>query len=285
MDYFVGDIHGRDYWKQVKALKKPTDHVFFVGDYFDSKDGIGIQEQLDNFYELADWAQDNESTVHLCFGNHDIQYLCSDKNNGYQEKDARKITAAFMTYTGLIKMYYIHNGYLISHAGICQEFLDSLDLTLGQLNEISLDWFGTAKGMISPVWVRLEDWAEKNLTPVKGFKQIVGHTPIEESYTYYKGQESVEFIDYYGAGFVKHDTKRGWVMRRMWQLIKEDGLSQSDALREAWAEVKEGGVRRPRILVAVPSSPLLSSDASSVIPAHHFSEDRRFLKTAVGRSS
>jgi predicted phosphodiesterase len=32
----IGDIHGRDYWKQIIEQEQDADVFVFVGDYFDS---------------------------------------------------------------------------------------------------------------------------------------------------------------------------------------------------------------------------------------------------------
>ena len=46
----IGDIHGRDIWKQIVDQEQP-DTVVFVGDYFDSFDIPG-KAQIDNFKNI-----------------------------------------------------------------------------------------------------------------------------------------------------------------------------------------------------------------------------------------
>ena len=43
----IGDVHGRDQWKQIVAQEKDADTVIFLGDYFDSFN-ISAVEQMHN---------------------------------------------------------------------------------------------------------------------------------------------------------------------------------------------------------------------------------------------
>ena len=47
----IGDIHGRDTWKQIIAQEPDAHRIVFLGDYFDSFDIKGV-EQLYNFNEI-----------------------------------------------------------------------------------------------------------------------------------------------------------------------------------------------------------------------------------------
>ena len=53
----IGDIHGRDIWKQIVETEQPNT-VVFVGDYFDSFDIPG-KTQIDNFKNIIQWKHDN----------------------------------------------------------------------------------------------------------------------------------------------------------------------------------------------------------------------------------
>ncbi len=53
----IGDIHGRDIWKQIVETEQPNT-VVFVGDYFDSFDIPG-KVQIDNFKNIIQWKHDN----------------------------------------------------------------------------------------------------------------------------------------------------------------------------------------------------------------------------------
>jgi len=53
----IGDIHGRDIWRQILDKEQP-DTVVFVGDYFDSFDIPGL-DQIYNFQNIIHWKLDN----------------------------------------------------------------------------------------------------------------------------------------------------------------------------------------------------------------------------------
>ena len=66
---FIGDVHGRDLWKQ--AIESEHDRVVFVGDYFDSYD-IPFSIQQYNFNEIIQFKRANPNKVTLLLGNHDM---------------------------------------------------------------------------------------------------------------------------------------------------------------------------------------------------------------------
>ena len=81
----IGDIHGRDTWKQIVEQEQP-DTVVFVGDYFDSYDIPGI-DQIHNFKNIIQWKLDNpQCKVVLLVGNHDFHYMstCNEYYSGFQ---------------------------------------------------------------------------------------------------------------------------------------------------------------------------------------------------------
>jgi metallophosphoesterase superfamily enzyme len=41
---FIGDVHGRDVWKNIIEVEKPN-RVVFIGDYFDSFDISPAEQQ------------------------------------------------------------------------------------------------------------------------------------------------------------------------------------------------------------------------------------------------
>jgi len=71
---FIGDIHGRSLWKEIVEKEKSADIVVFYGDFFDSKEHIGGEAQLQNFLEIITFKKNQEKLgekVVLLFGNHD----------------------------------------------------------------------------------------------------------------------------------------------------------------------------------------------------------------------
>ena len=82
---YIGDIHGRDVWKQIVEKHSDADNIVFIGDYFDSFDISGI-EQLRNAQEIVQFKKEREldptKKVYLLIGNHDIHYWPGVKDRG-----------------------------------------------------------------------------------------------------------------------------------------------------------------------------------------------------------
>jgi predicted phosphodiesterase len=267
--YIIGDIHGKDHWRQVEEVFNPnTDQVYILGDYFDSKtlDGseISFQEQLNNFYDLCDWASEHEGKIFMLFGNHDTQYLQLDeKNNGWiNDEAAKEIAIAFMSFHGMFKFYYItDDNYIISHAGVSTLFVDSIE-ALALKGEISYSY--QKSGGYSPTWIRPNDLVK---TALSGYKQIVGHTytgyleeylkdtghQVDEVLGTMKRSGDIWFVDTVGVDILnipvekeevsgnktqekKYD--RSAIMRAAHKIKKDQGVSMSIALRRAWADAK-----------------------------------------------
>ncbi len=70
----IGDLHGRKTGLRI-ARKHPNDKLVFLGDYFDSKTGVSIREQLDIFDYLTALKLQNPERVILLTGNHDLHYI------------------------------------------------------------------------------------------------------------------------------------------------------------------------------------------------------------------
>ena len=70
----IGDIHGRDTWKDI-VKRHPNAYKFvFVGDFFDSFK-LSVEVMLNNFKEISDFKKENPDKVILLCGNHDFHYL------------------------------------------------------------------------------------------------------------------------------------------------------------------------------------------------------------------
>jgi hypothetical protein len=70
----IGDIHGRDSWKDI-INDNVFDKVVFLGDYFDSREEISGAKQLYNFKEILQFKKYNIDKVVLLVGNHEFHYL------------------------------------------------------------------------------------------------------------------------------------------------------------------------------------------------------------------
>ena len=60
----IGDVHGRNYWKNWVEEHKDADLVIFLGDYVDSFD-ISNVEILHNLKEIIKFERDNDNVVLL----------------------------------------------------------------------------------------------------------------------------------------------------------------------------------------------------------------------------
>ncbi|MCU0352919.1 MAG: hypothetical protein MUD08_04140 [Cytophagales bacterium] len=54
----LGDTHGRTDWKRIVSDNE-FDKLVLVGDYFDAKEDITAEQQMDNFRELLSYKQAN----------------------------------------------------------------------------------------------------------------------------------------------------------------------------------------------------------------------------------
>lgn len=172
----VGDLHGNhEFAQQVLDLDMP---VVFIGDYLDSY----VRTNKDQFRTLElvlNAAEDTGGQVTALLGNHEMSYLDpAMRCSGHSSKKQYKVNTV---YSGrmrrLLKPYTITEGFLISHAGVSQYLLDSLEKTLAEyLEEEDFNQIGFSRGGHAPIgglyWC---DWRDE-FAPVEGVKQIVGHT-------------------------------------------------------------------------------------------------------------
>lgn len=189
----IGDIHGRDSWKEiVNAEIANTTKFIFLGDYFDSID-IPAAKQLENFKDITAFKKANMNQVVLLCGNHDYHYISDDRYSGYNEHWHILFTNAFAKAISeeLIQMCYEHDGALFSHAGVSTIWLNKhsteferKELKIDELiNNIFYhnpdafkfvgyephgDYIGS-----SPIWIRPRSLAE-SLVP--NYAHVVGHT-------------------------------------------------------------------------------------------------------------
>ena len=56
---YIGDIHGRNVWKEIVEEHKDADNIVFIGDYFDSFNIPGVV-QLNNAKEIVEFKKFQE---------------------------------------------------------------------------------------------------------------------------------------------------------------------------------------------------------------------------------
>jgi predicted phosphodiesterase len=122
----IGDIHGRDAWKQIINQEQDADRVIFVGDYFDSFDIPGLI-QIQNFQDIIEFKTTSKSEVVLLIGNHDYHYFPEIGENGcsgYQTRMAPSIQHIVDTNRDHLQLAYQFDDILVTHAGVSSEWLD-----------------------------------------------------------------------------------------------------------------------------------------------------------------
>lgn len=200
MKYIVlGDTHGRTNWEKI-VKNEEFDLVIFLGDYFDSRDKILPQQQLDNFINIMKYKKENMDKVVCLIGNHDFHYTLgtNDTYSGYQGlmryDFGDKIEDAIRN--NYIQICCVRDGYLFSHAGVTRtwcryifgevpsindletkinallhEQRNALEFTLGR----NFSKYGDDICQ-PPTWVRPPSLKQDK---IEGFIQIVGHTMCE----------------------------------------------------------------------------------------------------------
>jgi predicted phosphodiesterase len=140
---YIGDIHGRDTWKQIVDQEQDADCFVFVGDYFDSFDLPGVV-QLQNFLDIIEYKTTvTDKEVVLLFGNHDYHYMPGFTGigySGYQAAMAYQFRDAISQNLDHLQMCHFSDGVLSSHAGVGYNWLVK---TFGTENDESQHYWST----------------------------------------------------------------------------------------------------------------------------------------------
>jgi hypothetical protein len=203
----IGDIHGRNIWKQIVAKEHDADEFVFVGDYFDSFTVKG-PDQINNFLDIIEFR--NTSIYHkitLLIGNHDHHYypgVDDSGTSGYQTLLAPSIKHVVGDNKQYLQAAYQVGEFVFTHAGLSSEWLDdsiegwNADNVVEKVNEL----FQYQPGKIAyrsykqvgdqvygaqgygnetfqgPLWIRPSALMNANKKTLrKKIIQVVGHTP------------------------------------------------------------------------------------------------------------
>lgn len=217
----IGDIHGIIGWKD--ALKESgADRFVFIGDYFDSRDGIPPHIQVKNFREILALKREYPEQFVLLLGNHDYHYLrvSDDRYSGHNAilaPDAYEVLRDAVV-SGDLQACCAIGDWLFSHAGVTKTWCADNDIDTdnieASINELFRDRpraFAFTLGVTAspygddvcqtPIWVRPNSLLAD---AIDGFRQVVGHTQKKEI----EITEKAVFIDALGQG---------------WYLIIKDG--------------------------------------------------------------
>ena len=195
----IGDIHWRDTWNHIVLYEWFFDEVIFLGDYFDSREGITPEQQQDNFRNILQFKRNNTDRVKLLFGNHDYHYLPSVSEHYSWFNGVQKYTVWEMLKDAIskdeVQLFYISNGVYFSHAGVSKHFLmenrlelrgpemekwlnDLLKFYPGKLwfnsRDVSSIWDHVSQ---SPIWIRPN--ALVSSPPLLSTIQVVWHTQVK----------------------------------------------------------------------------------------------------------
>lgn len=191
----LGDTHGRSFWKLIVHTQQP-DRVVFIGDYFDSRDGISAEEQIKNFLEIVAYKQQHPDKVVLLIGNHDLSYwpgINGAAVSGYQHEHAAKIREVLLENADHLQMAYDDGSFLYSHAGVGKQWLetngwDGAESIADFVNKVwkesplTFEFTGFERTGDStsqtPVWIRpaslIKTWQKDKNKPT----QVFGHTTV-----------------------------------------------------------------------------------------------------------
>lgn len=193
----IGDIHGRELWRDIVAREEDADKIIFLGDYVDTHENITPIQQVENLRRICKFASSRKDQVVLLLGNHDYHYLpgIDEHCSGYQPMMKMSFEYEYRKYNHLFKLAYQDEmGYLYTHAGLTNTFYhnltsekpiagaDSPARILNKFFKQNYRGFGFYPGDLSGygkdkrqscIWVRPQALVN-DFFPVP--KQFVGHT-------------------------------------------------------------------------------------------------------------
>lgn len=218
----IGDIHGRNSWRQLVR----TDMInIFLGDYLDPYDRDDLQAasaEYDNLQDIIRFKQQHPETI-LLLGNHDLHYLWDEHYSRYNDEHAERYAQLIREHLHLFQAAYaIGDRVLVTHAGVTRPWLQlagiSEQQSASQLaeaicrcmsDEESRHLFSVESTFhpedscgisptASPIWVRphtLLDYGTLTNHHGDTIYQVVGHTQIGQIMQF----DSCVFVDCLGT--------------------------------------------------------------------------------------
>jgi len=188
---YIGDIHGRDVWKEIVKKHSDADTFVFIGDYFDSFNISGI-EQLRNAEEIVEFKKfeelDPNKKVYLLIGNHDIHYWPGVKDrggtSGFQPTMMYQFEQFFRDNENMFQMAVslgtTINRRLCTHAGVSSEFLKDVGYWTydGYTDESNVADFLNDLFHHKPNEFDFVAYADRNNGYVDGYGDNEGQSPI-----------------------------------------------------------------------------------------------------------
>ena len=126
----VGDIHERIHQVEKAIslfLKDNYDKVVFIGDFCDSFDH-NKKTLLKTLNLVISFKKQYRDKVILLYGNHEIHYLFSPlyRATGFQSDSLYEVKNNLEQNNQLFDWYHYQNGYLFSHAGITNKWINQV---------------------------------------------------------------------------------------------------------------------------------------------------------------
>lgn len=214
----IPDIHGSNKWKELTMTT--SDLCIFLGDYCDSFTESN-EQIINNLLDIIQFKKDNIDKVVLLWGNHEFQYLypydneysCSGLRPEIQfilHDILRENKSLFVNAYDINTLVddVIVKSFLFTHAGIQDHWFKNVfkgnvkDSIAYQLNnpenreqEKALHDVGYIRGGNKTIGGIF--WCDQNelKKPLRGYTQIVGHTPRKSVFVYKTLYSSVYFCD------------------------------------------------------------------------------------------
>jgi predicted MPP superfamily phosphohydrolase len=208
----LGDIHGRSSWQQI-INHQVFDKLVLIGDYFDKKEEVTPEVQIDNFEAICSYKRSHPDKMILLIGNHDYHYLdiTIEKYTGYQADYADVIRPLVeqAIEDGLMQMSFQYEMLLFTHAGVTKTWARGNDIhtlniqkSINELFKNHPERFGYLQSThqvgnqmpdgCSPIWVRPDKLIHDK---IDNYIQVVGHTQQERLTM----AENLYFIDTLGS--------------------------------------------------------------------------------------
>lgn len=186
----IGDIHGRNFWKEPCQHIDLFDKVICLGDYHDPYPYQVSNETSLNMLknEFVPMVNSHKDKFICLIGNHDVPYI-SNKTSGsrFDVQNAPEITNLLKQLD--LKLFYIEGKYLFSHSGVLPvwvkrhsyknfiDYLNSLNVFSNDLNDVSIYRGGEFEGG-SCIWGDVREYADLGHYPK--YYQIFGHTQMHK---------------------------------------------------------------------------------------------------------
>lgn len=204
----IGDIHGKDVWKQA-IDKVEADCFVFIGDYVNAKQWIGDTGATENLKQIIDFKRRNTSRVHLLIGNHDLLFL--REVSAFRKLFFPVMYKVYRENADCFRVAFQYDNFLFSHAGLTnawndrhrdvinnagQRAADALNSVYESDRSAILFEKGRSRGGAfaegSPIFA---DKMETERDPLSGYTQIVGHTKVPAPVSKSVNNGTVIYID------------------------------------------------------------------------------------------